>query len=102
MAILECVYEVGENGLALQAASDEAETVDPAKAISALAQSRLGAPTGGGRGMSDAEKYWAHEAECLRHAERAVDNGLRRKLEALAQRWRQLAERAASVSRRAK
>jgi len=48
MAILECVYEVGGNGLALQAASDEAETVDPAKAISALAQSRLGAPTGGG------------------------------------------------------
>jgi hypothetical protein len=37
--------------------------------------------------MSDAEKYWAHEAECLRHAERAVDNGLRRKLEALARRW---------------
>jgi hypothetical protein len=52
--------------------------------------------------MSDVETYQAREAECLRHAERAADNGIRRKLEALAQRWRQLAERAASVSRRLK
>jgi hypothetical protein len=41
-----------------------------------------------------ADSYRAHEAECLRHAERAIDDAMKRRLEGLAKQWHELAERA--------
>ena len=46
------------------------------------------------------DTYLSYEAECLRHAGRAIDGATRRSLESLAQRWRQLAERANSCDER--
>ena len=42
----------------------------------------------------DSDRYRAFEAECVRHAERAIDNATRRRLEDLAHQWHELAERA--------
>jgi low affinity Fe/Cu permease len=47
----------------------------------------------GWRMSAKLDTYLTYEAECLRHAERAVDDATRRTLQSLAQRWRQLAER---------
>jgi hypothetical protein len=35
----------------------------------------------------NSDRYRAHEAECIQHAERAIDDATRRKLEILAHRW---------------
>jgi hypothetical protein len=43
---------------------------------------------------TNTDRYRAHEIECIRHAERAIDDATRRRLERLAQQWHELAERA--------
>jgi hypothetical protein len=49
--------------------------------------------------MTDIDRYRAHEAECIRHAQHAIDDATRRRLEQLAQQWHALAERADADTR---
>jgi hypothetical protein len=48
----------------------------------------------------NSDRYRAHEAECIRHAELAIDDAMRRRLQGLAHQWRELAERADGSSSR--
>jgi hypothetical protein len=48
----------------------------------------------GGVMSTNADRYRALEAECIRHAERALDDAMKRRLEGLAKQWHELAERA--------
>jgi hypothetical protein len=42
----------------------------------------------------NSDRYRAYEAECIRHAELAIDDATRRRLEGLAHQWHEFAERA--------